>query len=266
MSVYHLPVKTFDRLPDTMFAGAPFPDVEKLREPYSEEALTSEFQFDGELVQRIVDKGLDIYEDKNELDGWLAVRLHNAIRAPRRLAGDKRFWAWVAVEFAQKYVQMRFSDAGGQVHRWRYTGELLRNAVARLWWGAEMVRDGPSYDLVPVVFARVRTAQFALELKYSWFRPAAMAFARVVEGHDGGARLTDAEMKALSRKVNAYLSLTALEGFGIGMEGEAYDQAWWSSNVTYESLVEGKIEGPNDGHVDAGAVEQLTKWFRELAA
>ncbi len=59
--------------------------------------------------------------------------------------------------------------------------------VSRLWWGAEMVRNGPSYEDVPRVFSRVRTAEFALELSYSRYRPAAIAFTRVADGCPRGA-------------------------------------------------------------------------------
>src|SRR5439155_21917768 len=131
---------------------------------------------------------------------------------------------WLALAFCRDYVKWRFPS---EATAWRYYGDLLRNAVSRLWWGAEMVRNGPSYEWVPRVFSRVRTAQFALELSYSRYRPAAIAFTRVAEGIGNREKLSDPVMKDLSKSINSYLSLTALEARGLSeKEMDIVDDDW----------------------------------------
>jgi hypothetical protein len=164
------------------------------------------------------------------------------------------------------YVIRRWSSEG-KVTLFRYHGELLRNALSRLWWGAELVRSGPSYEYVPVVFKSVRTAEFALELKYSWYRPAAIAFACVAEGLDGGRGLNDDQKKDVSKTVNAYLSLTALEARGLE-EDDSQDHEWRRHRpALMEALVDdvAKLKGPNDGLASEQARRDLERWFREIA-
>ena len=132
----------------------------------------------------------------DNMDPWLAPRLHAALRIPRRIAADRGMWTWLAL-LCHNYIEARFRKKKKRVHPWRYRGEWHRNGISRLWWGAEMTRNGPDYIDVETCFGRTRTAEFALELMYSWNRPAAVAFARVAEGKDGGVRLPDRQVNAL---------------------------------------------------------------------
>jgi hypothetical protein len=240
--------------------GGPLPDVKAHVEPVPE-------QWDEQVIRGLLDHGLslDFSRDK-ELDAWLAPRLHYLLRISRRTASDRWVWTWLAMTVGRGYVIRRWGE-DGRVTLMRYDGELLRNALSRLWWGAELVRNGPSYEYAPVAFRNVRTAQFALELKYSWYRPAAIAFARVAEGFDGGKVLTDEEKKSLSKSVNAYLSLTALEARGLD-EDETQDPEWRRHRPALaEGLVDdvAKLQGPRDGFVSGQAVTELERWFRKIA-
>ena len=204
--------------------------------------------------------------ERNALDGWLAPRVHAAVRVSRRIASNEAFWRWLALEVAAPIVALRFGSREG-VPRWRLVGGPLRNGLSRLWWGAEMTRDGPDYGLLPHVFARTRTAQFALELSYSQYRTAAVAFTRVAEGLDGGPRLSDAEMKALSTSVNARLSLRVLEAATSPSLDGPRDGAWWRAAPDVGTLVgPSGPTGPDDGYADPGEVEALSRWFRDIAS
>lgn len=218
----------------------------------------------GELMDCVDPAKRRTDEEKNALDAWLAPRIHASLRVSRRVASAIEFWRWIALEHASSLVSARFGD-GQMVPSWRYTGGLLRNAVSRLWWAAEMVRDGSDYGLVKHAFGRTRTAQFALELAYSHYPPAAMAFVKVSEGLDGGPRLEDYEMKDLSVAVNALLSVRVLETCDPGSAGLGYDAVWWAATPTLDEVSGvGLPVGPNDNQVSKTAVAALTKWFREL--
>lgn len=204
------------------------------------------------------------------MDQWLAPRLHAALRIPRRLAMDRGFWAWLAIDHFAPYVHLRFRQPGADATKaWRFTGDLLRNGVSRLWWGAELVRNGASYEYVPWVFKRVRTAQFALELRYSHHRPAAIAFTRLVErlpasDPDG---FDDERMKATSKRINARLATRSLEAIA-GFHG-AHDEppaAWYLERPTIGDLTSEDLPaGPEVESVPEAVLQDLEAWFRSLA-
>lgn len=250
--------------------GGSAPDLSAFRQDADLDCLDGEnrSQVDVDLIEGIVAHALDLGLSGTELDAWLSPRIHNSLRVPRFLAADHGFWAWLAIDHFHAYVRARWAPGGAdEVSAWRYTGDLLRNAVSRLWWGAEMVRNGPSYDYVGPLFKRVRTAQWALELKYSWYRPAPIAFVRVAEAVHTGKELTDDEMRTLSKRINAYLSLTALEAVGVDdQHNQAYDEEWRRHTPSLAEVVDGSnLVGPTDGAVPDEAIDSLEAWFRKLA-
>src|SRR3712207_5044930 len=75
-----------------------------------------------------------------ESDTWLSPRLHSALRLTRAEAGDRGLWHWLALRY-RSYVEYRWTGDGG-VNRDRWFGPVHKQALARLWWGAELFRDG----------------------------------------------------------------------------------------------------------------------------
>lgn len=139
--------------------------------------------------------------------------------------------------------------------------------LSRLWWAAEMTRNGEDYSAVDPCLRRVRTAQWALELKYSWYRPAAIAFVEVAEGLDGGSKLSDEEMERLSVRANAYLPLAPLEAIGFDDSDEREDVEWWGSSPTREQLMAKEPpDGPKDGVASRAGIDALGAWFRYVLA
>lgn len=204
-----------------------------------------------------------------QMDPWLAPRLHNAFRIPRRLAVDEGMWTWIAFQ-CRDFVEARFRKGKERTHPWRYRGVWSRNALSRLWWGAEMTRNGPDYSAVKSCFARTRTAQFALELMYSWDRAAAIAFSRVAEGADGGERLSDMRTKRLSTNLKVYLALRSLNSFS-GEDGEGseeFDPEWAVHTPSFGSLAKSDLTalvGPSTGIARETRIKELMVWFRQIA-
>jgi len=132
-----------------------------------------------------------------------------------------------------------------------------------------MTRNGPSYEDVRHCFARTRTAQFALELMYSWHRPAAIGFCRVAEGVNG-ERLTDARTRTLSTRLRVLLSLQCLEATGsrtLDVEDE-FDEEWAQHRPSLASLMGdlGTLKGPSTGGCEESAIDALSAWYREVLA
>src|ERR1051325_6038735 len=220
---------------------------------------------DLDLLRQLSSKAATLLKVE-DMDPWLAPRLHCALRIPRRLAVDGPTWAWLALN-CHEFIEARFRQPNRKIHPWGYYGEWSRNGLSRLWWGAEMTRNGPSYKDVKHCFARTRTAQFALELMYSWHRPAAIAFCRVAEGVDG-ERLTDARARVLSTRLRVLLSLNCLEAIGsrtLDAE-EEYDEDWAQHRPSLASLM-GDLEslkGPSRGACEESVIEKLMGWYREV--
>ncbi|CAN5346687.1 hypothetical protein BH24GEM3_BH24GEM3_07730 [soil metagenome] len=256
----------------------------RLPTDWTEYAERVDLEIDLELVQALTRHAAVTFlaepkDPANELsmDAWLAPRVHYALRLPRRLAADDGIWTWLALQCTE-YLEKRWPEyedkktgVRKRMNPDRVRGRTLnlRNGLARLWWGAEMTRNGEDYTATETAFRRTRTAQFALELYYSLYRPAAIAFARVAEGKDGGHRLDDPTMNALSTRLRLYLSLQALEiaHADTAEETEEIDTDWLEG-VPQKGLAMGDdvqaLTGPARGTVDPDAIQALTREMREI--
>jgi hypothetical protein len=228
--------------------------------------IATDVEVDLRLVKRILDRGLeklrsDELELTKTLDQWLAPRIHSAVRIPRRLAGDMGFWSWMVTEIGREYTWVRWRENKPQPTMYRYTGDFKRNALARLWWFPEMSRNGPDYSPIRRVLRDPSTAQYAMELRYSMYRPAVIAFGNIAVEEDLGF----ASLKDLSKRANAYLSLRALEAIGLDSADGARDRDWWNeAPVEGELISDVDVVGPRDNYASSQAIEHIGDWFRSL--
>lgn len=91
------------------------------------------------------------WEDRSKSDRWLAPRVHYSLRLLRSEASDRGVWQWVALRYPW-YVEWRWADQNNQVVDDRWWGPIHKQAFARLWWGAEIFRDGRDYRPVEQAF------------------------------------------------------------------------------------------------------------------
>lgn len=209
------------------------------------------------------------YVPPDQFDRWLAPRLHCALRIPRAIAIEEGFWTWLALQNIPA-VEARFKKKNGKLHPWRYRGMWSRNALSRLWWGAEMTRNGPDYSAVDRCFSRTRTAQFALELMYSWDRAAAIAFVWVAEGQDRSEQLADDDLRLLSTRLKVLLPLRALV---INEDDESdqfeFDPEWAAHTPSLTHLIKSNVAelvGPTTGRCSNGRIDDLIAWFGSIVA
>jgi hypothetical protein len=219
---------------------------------------------DVDLLQRLQLHALKTYKDDNELDRWLAPRLHSAVRIPRATAADPGVWTWMAVAVLKPYMERRWPvDLSKKVPWWRYNDRgILRNGVSRLWWAAELVRSGPDYSLVPAALRASRVFQNVGELRYSWHRECARSFTRILdEYHDLGDEL--------SVLFNAYLATQCLEVFDYApsaLEFTGWDPDWAVKTPTFKELLSpvASLEGPGAGYSRASVEEALYRWLKDV--
>jgi hypothetical protein len=80
-------------------------------------------------------------------DGFMAVAIHKALDGiTRREASDAELWAYLATFGCPQYVRWRWQTRKPAALWTRYAGNIRRNALARLWWWAEITHD-PSKPL-----------------------------------------------------------------------------------------------------------------------
>ena len=83
-----------------------------------------------------------------ESDAWLAPRVHATLRLTRLEAADRRIWAYLATVALPDYVRWRWKDPDDRqspIAIDRFVGDDATNALSRLWWTAELTRDGADY-------------------------------------------------------------------------------------------------------------------------
>ena len=144
-------------------------------------------------------------------DAFLTVRLHRALRLSRRQAADIRVWAWLGAHAFPDYVAHRWKPAAGSGLRSasRFTGNRVRQTFARLWWAAELTRNGNDYSLTEQLlslggFQDIHEAVFGRA--FCGHRPAIAAFVDRV-----GSR-APAVVRQTAREFSNLLTTMVLEG------------------------------------------------------
>src|SRR5262249_10771076 len=83
-------------------------------------------------------------------DAEMAIAVRAALPLSAREAADRNLWWWLTLRRYPILVRPRWGKgADGDVaslSRERMLGQVNRNALARLWWGSEMVRSLPDPD------------------------------------------------------------------------------------------------------------------------
>jgi hypothetical protein len=228
---------------------------------------------DLEAVDRLQDEVIRRFSPYDlECDIWLAPRFHNVVRLSRRQASNQGFWRWMSLEVMNRYVRHRWAEKG-KVTAYRYLGGsnfLRRNAAARLWWGAEAVRNGADYRQVEAIFRSSGLEQYVLDSRFGHLRASALGFARVGMGKAGTRELKFEEMKELSKRANLLLSATALEGLANtgAAEFDVSSTAWLAEEPNVDIVIKqpiSEIRGPASDAVTEDEIARYAAWYAEIA-
>ncbi|MFD9812952.1 DUF6339 family protein [Streptomyces sp. NPDC059080] len=204
-------------------------------------------------------------------DAWLAPRLHETLRLTRREAAEKGFWTYLALGVAPDYVVWRHlpePKADGsrvRVARDRFVGPHYKQSFARLWWAAELFRDGSDYQPVVVACGNQDMLNSALRLDVIDHRPTAQALVRLLER---GTVRTGREVNALTPAVNAAAATLMYDIVAPDVErdGEALRDWIVGAASALPSPRNGLPEGPEEERVPEDAVQSLVTHFEELFA
>lgn len=100
--------------------------------------------------------------------------IHRCLPLSRRDAARPEIWRFLAVVHRPDLVRHRWAFEAWATTRARYWSPGVRhdsNVFARLWWIAELTRDGDDYTLTERVFERQTLAIQLFVRRYAWHRP-----------------------------------------------------------------------------------------------
>jgi hypothetical protein len=154
-------------------------------------------------------------------DSAFAEPLHQALKLPRRVASDMKFWHWLTISVLSDLVWIRWngsvpSDVAATLSTKpslaeRFLGSatlrgVSRNALARLWWCADaLYSKGDGYQLVREALSKQDLFQAIFERQFGLYPAAARACLKTLSNKSEG------EWREATRKLNHYLTTIVVE-------------------------------------------------------
>lgn len=135
-------------------------------------------------IRDLIDDAMYTYRDDRptQADSWLAPRLHAILRLKRAEAADPALWNYLALGVAPDFVVWRhLSESKETVNPRYFKGPYHKQAFARLWWSAELFRNGPDYEPVVVACGNQDMLNTVLRLDIIDHRPTAQALVRLLK-------------------------------------------------------------------------------------
>ncbi|MFF3967702.1 DUF6339 family protein [Streptomyces griseorubiginosus] len=243
-------------------------DLAKVVEPLPED----DARWSVEPIRSLVEDAMfEFREERTRADAWLAPRLHATLRLTRREAADKRLWNHIALAVAPDYVAWRHLPAkpktGGttRIAAERFRGPADRQCFSRLWWAAELFRNGPDYGPVEVACGNQELIHTILRMDLIDHRPTAQAMVQLVKR---GLIAKGREAFGLSVAINA-AGATLI--YDVLAQDEPRDPSRlrdWIAIAQQGSAppVARRVlpEGPDEDPVPEKSVTALTDYFAEL--
>jgi hypothetical protein len=240
--------------------GAAEPDVAAYVAPFPRE-------LDIEPLINIVRRGMAKFIDPEESDGWLAPRVHASLRLYRNEAADPRLWSYLGVVELPGYVRWRWKGKEGKpAMADRFIGAQFKQALSRLWWSAEMTRNGPDYNPTVTFFNRQDFPNTWLRFNAFHHRPAALAAIKFLSALHNGDFATGREINRVGRAFNMALTTSVLDAVA---ENPPPDmpalEDWVNSTVDETLMYESLPRGPEEPSVPDDAVKTTEALIKRIA-
>jgi hypothetical protein len=220
-------------------------------------------------LRTLVEEAMYRFEDRREqADAWLAPRLHATLRMTRAEAADGRLWNYTAMLVAPDYVVWRHkSRTTGNATASRFSGFHFVQTFSRLWWAAELFRDGADYRPVEIACAYQDVLNSVLRLDIIDHRPTAAAILRIVERliNNKVSNVAD-RVNALSKAVNAAGSTLIFDILApdVPVDDDAV-RDWIADSAHMPEVPWDRLpDGPDDGAIDRRSVDALLPLFEKL--
>ncbi|MEV7685861.1 DUF6339 family protein [Streptomyces bungoensis] len=241
-------------------------DLTKVVEPLPED----DARWATEPLRDLVDDAMHQFKNnRTDADGWLAPRLHATLRLARREAADKRIWNHLALAVAPDYVAWRHAPAPApgrnetRINPARYKGPADRQCFSRLWWAAEMFRNGEDYAPVVTACSNQDLIHNALRMDLVDHRPTAQALVRILERGVAG---TGREINGLMSAINTAGATLVYDALGPDEPRDPEALRQWIAEAEFAPPVprHDLPVGPAEEPVPEKSVTALTDYFMEL--
>ncbi len=193
----------------TMTPALPVSEIEEYVVPADAEA-------DVEALEMALHRVIADYEPGDTaIDPAIAPEIHRHLDISRRLAGDERFWHWLAVVRFPEFVWHRHDPAAAGNRtptsmRQKFVGstrDLYTHAFSQLWFMMEFTHDGDDYSAGEALVANRYVTNRIFDRADLRRRSTARAFAVLARDDpsgflaDGGA-IAEATAKAVSHQLS----------------------------------------------------------------
>jgi len=163
-----------------------------------------------DALEQVVDECMRLFSAKatnweTDSDTWLAPRVHASLRLSKREAAIHGVWVYLAAYAFPDYVAWRWGDAV-QLTRSVAT-DVSKHAFRRLWWGAEMFRNGDDYTSATQAFAKSDIPNTLLKTRIMNNRSVALATLRYLKDNN----VTSRQVNAVSRQLSTAAVTVALD-------------------------------------------------------
>ncbi|WP_030241536.1 MULTISPECIES: DUF6339 family protein [unclassified Streptomyces] len=219
-------------------------------------------------IRDLIDDVMYIHQEDRptQADAWLAPRLHAILRLTRAEAADSALWNYLALGVAPDFVVWRHtSESRKTVNGQYFKGPHYKQAFARLWWVAELFRNGPDYEPVVTACGNQDMLNTVLRLDVIDHRPTAQALVRLLKRQ---VVRTGRDANALAKAVNTAAATLMYDVIAPDRERDAGAQQRWIDEAEEGVSVHHRPlpVGPAEERAPEDSVERLTDHFAELFA
>ena len=258
---------TVRTLLDESFRSLDGPDLDtkEFETPYHRDV-------DLESFNAIVDEAFIRFGNQPEnSDAWLAPRVHASLRITRREAANRELWAFLNIACSPRYVRWRYTSkqgpSKGLVEIGRFVGEDSRNAFGRLWWAAEMTRNGGDYSWTERAMSTTRFSTSWQVLDTLHHKAFALACVEFLATANHGSPMTDTASQRLAKAVNLCLRTTHMDAIAPSqLPDEIAVQDWVDSVPDYTTFLDSLPIGPDEDSVSTEDTEAFLEFLAEVAA
>lgn len=199
--------------------------------------------------------------DPGNSDVWLAPRVHATLRLTRREAAERTIWYWLNVVAKPDYVRWRFGGERAASHVVtldRFMGEDSKNALGRLWWAAEMTRNGNNYSETVSILRTSRFFSSWQPLDVMHHRAAALAVCRFAREFNDGKGITDSQSQRLAKALNLRLTTLALDAIVPTSAVDVYAiEEWRAKRIDESKYLTELPEGPDEEPVSPEQINAI---------
>ncbi len=143
------------------------------------------------------------------IDAAAAPAVRDSLTMSRRVAADPGVWHYLATVRYPDFVRHRWEFTSKKAMTEKFLGagtDIYSNALHRLWWIAELTREGDDYTLTEEVLSNQTLANKIFDRWFARYEPAAKVCSEKLLGEPSGV------VDEATRRFNHALTNLQLEG------------------------------------------------------